>query len=234
MSVKIMLRHMFNLKFAAWLFVINLLNDFIGLGNCNKIKENIRPEDLLQLPFERFICNQINVLSFAMYLSFAGFIAFAIINAVNSDNQKIGIFILTRMNRKRYAVNRIFSALTFVLASCALSVFQSFVSHRAAHIVHPVSTYFVLFAAAGITVLCASFIGMCVCSAFQEPRIAFLLSVVFFAAFSAIISALEIKIPTFGNTDIVFLYPAVFAAAFAALFAAVTFKQDFITTKIKE
>lgn len=237
MTTKMMLRRMISIKLMLSLFFINLLDDFISIGLYKKISDSGMPDtsqSQFHYLFDRFLCTNIDILSFAIFVSFAGIIVFKIIDSVNTDIQKSGIMLLTRINRKRYFLSRVSSIIIFAFTAVSAAVLQSLISHRIMQINYSISTYYIIAMVSLISILCSSFSGVLICSSVKEPRIAFVVSFLIGVLFCTLYSAGEVKIPVWGNIAIEYIYPIAPTVIFILLFYLISQQQDYITTKIKE
>lgn len=233
------LRRLFNLKRLAVLFLINLFVDIISISNVYSLKAagfdlDKGGAEVYKYMFNRFFCTDISIIYFAMYICLYAFIAFCVVDRIREDNQKFGIFYLTRYSRKKYILGKLSGTVIFTFFVCAFSVFQSFASHRLMKISGPPSQYITVMLLTFILAASVCLISLSVYSVFKSSNIAFLFAVGLFTAQAVLSVNDKISIPTADNIPINYVYPLILTVLGIALFIIVTCKNDFITTKIKE
>lgn len=239
MAVVTDLRRLLNFKKLIILFLINLCVDIISISNVYSLKPSgidikNAGDEVIFFAFDRYFCVDISIISFAMYICLFAFIAFCVINRISEDNQKFGIFYLTRYSRKSYISGKLKSTVIFAFFVCEFSVFQSFLSHRIMKITVLPEQYITVMLLSFILAISVSLIGMSIYSVIKNNNIAFLITVCLFTAQSSILTQNQVKIPTAQNISDYYIYPLILLAAGIILFVIVTYKNDFITTKIKE
>lgn len=233
------LRRLFDLKKLLILFLINLFSDIIAVSQCldlKKMADNIKASQgsYLHSLFNRWFCVDFSLIHFAVYISFYALIIFCVMDRIREDNQKFGIFYLTRYTRKRYIAGKLASTAIFSFFICTITAFQSFITHRSMNIVYPPVQYITVMMLSFVLAVSVGIFGMAVYTVFKNVNISFLIAIALFTAQSFQLTNDKTGIPTSQNISVHHIYPLVLLAAGIILFICVTYKNDFMSTKIKE
>lgn len=225
---------MVSIRLFILVFVINIFNDILSIYEASSMKNGALVYENINFLFDKYFCVQISVISYTVYISLLGIIILSVINSVNEDNQKHGIFYITRLGRKNYAAGKITAVALFVFIMCFIAVFQSFAAHRLAGIEISCKQYLNVLAAFYLTALLGSVLGLFSYFFIKQAQIAFLISMIELTAFSVYLSTTKSTVPTADNIPIIFVFQVIPSLVFMILFYLLTFRNDFITTKIKE
>ncbi|MGI6745945.1 MAG: hypothetical protein ACOX45_07395 [Acutalibacteraceae bacterium] len=228
------LRRILNLKRLIILFVVNLFNDIIPISLFLSLKETAVTQNGLYYLFDRYFCTNIGILAFAQFISFYGFIVFCVVDRIREDNQKYGIFYLVRYSRLHYVFGKFASSVIFLFFVCAFSTAQSYLSHRLMRITVSGEQYTTILALSFLIAFSGAQTALFVYSLLNNPNLSFLCFAAILTAFSVIFSVKKLTVPTPNNIPIEYIYPFILALALTVLNFLVMFKNDFITTKIKE
>lgn len=233
------LRRLFDLKKLLILFLINLFSDIIAVSQCldmKKFDDNIAVSqgEYLHSLFDRWFCVDLSLINFAVYISLYALIIFCVMDRIREDNQKFGVFYLTRYTRKRYIAGKLASTAIFTFFICSITVLQSFITHRIMSIVYPPVQYITVMLLSFILAVSVGIFGMAVYTVFKNVNISFLIAIALFTAQSFQLTNNKTGIPTGQNISLHHIYPLVLLAVGIILFIYVTYKNDFMSTKIKE
>lgn len=215
------------------IFLINLFNDIIGIS-LYKGEIGFDKATAYNLLFCRFYCGDFNVLLFSMYVSLPSIICWIILNSVLSDNQKYGIFRLVRMSRLKYIISKILSVLIFVFCTVFFTVMQSLVTHRLCRVKAEDMIYIKHFILVTVYLFTGALLGLTMYSLTKRVNFAFLLCFVYFTAQVFALNKYKFDVLKPENSFNVYYIYGLIIAFSLVVFSYLTYKGDFITTKIKE
>lgn len=215
------------------IFLINLFNDIIGVS-LYKGEIGFDKISACKLLFCRFYCGDFNVLLFSLYVSLPGIICWIILNSVLSDNQKYGVFRLVRMSRLKYIISKILSVFIFVFCTVFFTVMQSFITHRLCRAEAEVQIYIKYFVFVILYLFAVTAFSLMMYSLTKKVNFVFLLCFVYFTAqvFALNKYKFDILRPE-SFYKVYYIYELIIALSLIT-FSYLTYKGDFLTTKIKE
>jgi len=225
-----MLHAFYRFRALVILLCVNLLCDIVVTISVHSQASLLKLAELTAILFQKFYCSEIGIIELAVFLSLVGVLIFFCINALHSDNQKYGLFVLTRTSRLKYTVLRTCSILLYIISAVLLSAVFMFIVHRAAGLWIPFSYY--------LKFLCIYFfiVSVCVFAACITHCISKSASLAYSCGIVIAFLICILTAKQFAANDISVL-PQSFAAAsciLAAVFFILTVKGDFLAAKIKE
>jgi len=230
-ALRYMLHAFYRLKIWIILVCVNLLCDITVTAIAHSQNSRLNTTELTGILFQKFFCYEVGIIEIAVFFSLFGTILFFCVNALRNDNQKYGLFVLTRVPRLKYTALRICSILLFIISAVFLSSVSAFFVHKIVELQIQLSYY--------LQVACLYFFSVIVCvfpacllySIFKSAPLAYsggIIAAFLLCTFTAKQSAENDMLPL----------PWTLAAAVSCLlitiFFILTIKGDFMATKIKE
>lgn len=216
------------------LMTANMINDAISIMTFFKVNASKITLSELNLLFGRYFCLDLGLIEYARFAAFYATVIYIIVNGLNGDWKKYGLFCFTRLGRNGYVFSKAASCVVLPFFFCTVAVMQSFVCFSLFEIRITPEQY--------IAVGIASFIVTAVLS--ETALAAFCLikdaSATFFAAFAFMTSlglALSRKltaVPNYCCFDTIFVRLFVLFIALAVVGSFCLHNIDFISSKIKE
>ena len=228
------LRKTVTVKRLLLLMSANMINDAISIMTFFKLNTSEITLSEINLLLGRYFCLDLGLTEYARFAAFYATVIYFIVDGLNGDWKKYGLFCFIRLGRKNYAFSKAASCVILPFFFCTVAVTQSFVCFSVSGIKIMTEQYVAVGIASFIITAVLSEAALAVFCFIKDASATFSATFAVMTALGLVLSRKLTAVPNYYCFDTVFVRLFVLFVALAAVGSVCLHNIDFISSKIKE